>query len=302
MIKEIKTYQTDRRMPLSKLYESFDRFDDELWIREKIHIQKFKTKNKGKNHSLPILGFRTKIKGPAIWLISGIHGEEPAGPNALSHYIGFLNDLARRVPLVVLPICNPVGYVLNWRYPDQRRYKKDSVARSVGSSEHYLPDLKNNHKPREKMPLCEEAEDITSYVLKQMRRYKPILVLDFHEDESSSSLYIYSQGKLGSNDPIAKEVVSILEAKGFKIRKKGKTMFNQIIKNGIIGKVHDGSIDELLAAKYIVMNKKLKIKPQAKSVIVIETSTKNIPIETRIKAHSEVLLSAEKFYDMARLI
>ncbi|MEK6819073.1 MAG: hypothetical protein AABY10_04030, partial [Nanoarchaeota archaeon] len=174
----LKTYEGDRRKSIGEVYESYERFDDEFWIREKVHNQEFKTKKK-RRYTLPILSFRTKLKGKAIWIISGIHGEEPAGVNAIAQHIGFLNDLARKIPLVVLPICNPVGYTLNWRYPDQRRYKKGVNARSVGSSEHYLPDLKEFRRARAKKAACEEAKDLTSYVLSQIRRYKPILVLDF---------------------------------------------------------------------------------------------------------------------------
>ena len=217
---DLKTYSGDGRRPVGYLYDAYERFEDNFWIRDRIHNQEFKTKRKGKKLTLPIFGYRTELKGPSIWIISGIHGEEPAGPNALAEHIGFLNDLARKIPIVILPFCNPVGYTLNWRYPDLRRYKKGFPDRSVGSSEHYLPSQKNPKVARSKKPLCEEAADITDYVLKQIKDYPPVLVLDFHEDESSTSLYIYSQGKLGAQDPVAKEVVTILKTKGFKLRMK----------------------------------------------------------------------------------
>ena len=298
----LKTYQRDGRKSIGELYDAYERFEEELWIRERIHNQKFQTKRKSKKHSLPILGFRTKLKGPAAWIISGIHGEEPSGPNAISQYVGFLNDLAMKIPLVVLPLCNPVGYTLNWRYPDRRKSPKEKkeLVKSVGDSEHYLQDLKNPKKPRKKKPSCKEAEEITSFVLKRIRRYPPVLVLDFHEDESASSLYIYSQGKLGASDPVAKAVVKILEEKGFRIRKNGKTRYGQDIKEGITGRVSDGSIDELLASKHVIVNNEIRRKPSAKSVITIETSTKNMPMKIRVKVHLGVLLSTEKFFDMIK--
>ena len=296
----LKTYAGDGRKPVGDLYDDFERFEDDFWIRNRIHNQEFKTKRKGRKHTLPIFGYRTELKGPAIWIISGIHGEEPAGPNAIAEHIGFLNDLAKKIPLVVLPLCNPVGYTLNWRYPDLRRYKKGFPDRSVGSSEHFLPDLKDPKKARSKKPLCEEAEDITNYVIKNIKRYPPVLVLDFHEEEGSTSTYIDSQGKLGLNDPVAKEVVAVLKTKDFKIRMKGKTQFGEIVFNGIIKKFQDSSIDELLASKYIIVNGNIKRKIAAKSVVVIETNTINVPIKHRIKTHAEILLSADKFFDMAR--
>ena len=296
----LKTYSKDKRKSVGNLYDEYERFEDDFWMRKRIHNQEFKTKRK--KYTLPIFGYRTELKGPALWIISGIHGEEPAGPNTIAEHIGFLNDLARKIPMVILPLCNPVGYTLNWRYPDIRRYKHGFPDRSVGSSEHLLPSLNNQKKARSKKPLCEEAEDITEYVIKNIKRYPPVLVLDFHEDESSTSTYIYSQGKLGAQDPVAKEIVAILRTKGFKLRMKGETQFGEKIINGIIEKIHDSSIDELLASRCIIVNGKPKRKLTAKSVISMETNTKNIPIEHRIKAHTEILLSAEKFYDMARKI
>lgn len=297
----LKSYEQDGRKSIKDIYESFYRLENEFWNKEVLHQQKFRAKRK--KPTLPILAFRTKLKGPALWLISGIHGEEPAGPNAISEHIGFLNDLARKIPVVLLPLCNPVGYSLNWRYPDRKfRPRNPEEAKSVGASEHYLQDLKNPHKPRKKKPDCEEAFAITSFVLKYNKSYPPVLVLDFHEDESSRNIYIYSQGKLGANDPVTKEIVKILQREGFKLKMYGKTDFGEKIIEGVVSSVNDGSIDELLGTRQVIINGNLKRKKAAKSVIVIETNTKHVHLSQRMKVHREVLLLSERFYEMARQI
>ena len=50
-----------------------------------------------KRKFLPILAFRTRLKGDALWIISGIHGEEPAGVNAIAKNVRYLNKLAKRI-------------------------------------------------------------------------------------------------------------------------------------------------------------------------------------------------------------
>lgn len=295
---KIKTFDKDGRKSIKELYASFEKLDKEFWIKETIHKQEFHLKRK--KPKLEIVAFRTKLKGKALWIISGIHGEEPAGPNMISEHIGFLNDLAKKIPIVLLPLCNPVGYSLDWRHPDRRRGpRQQEFARSVGSSEHYLPSLNDSSKPRGLEPMCEEAADITKFILRRQNNYPPLLVLDFHEDESSTSTYIYSQGKLMEKDPVAKRIVEILNAAGFKIRMKGITSFKQKIIEGVVFCVNDGSVDELLASERVIVGGKNKRKKGANSVIVIETNTKGIPLQQRVEAHSEVLLSAEKFFETA---
>jgi len=128
------------------------------------------------------------------------------------------------------------------------------------------------------------------------------LVLDFHEDESVSSFYIYSHGKLGAHDPIAREIVAMLIREGFNIRKNGKTRFGEKIVNGITSGTTDSSIDELLTAKKVIINKKIKRGPNARSTIVIETTTKNTPLEKRVNVHEEILLLSHRYFRIAKEI
>lgn len=299
-IQNIKTFDKDGRKSIHEIYDSYGGLDERLWNCEIIYSQEFFMN--GRKYSIPILGFKTKRKGPALWLIAGIHGEEPAGPNVFADSIKFLNNLAKKIPIVLLPMCNPSGYTRDWRYPNERRIRRSGVGRSVGDAEHYLLDLKNSLRARLSKPSSEDAKKLTSFVLKNIKKYPPVLVLDFHEDESSTSFYIYSHGKLGAQDPVAEEIVSVLLREGFKLRMKGKTTFGEKITNGIVFGVADGSIDELLSAKKIIVNGKIKRKFRAKSTIVVETSTKNFPLLKRMLVHREILLSSERFFEFAENI
>src|SRR3989344_6132050 len=141
-IPEIKTYSKDERKSIKELYDSFQRLDSEFWTYKTLTNQKFMMKKR--QRSVPILAFRTKRRGPALWIISGIHGEEPAGPNAIADNIGFLNDLAQKIPIVLFPLCNPAGYVKNWRYANRKKRSRNlkELPKSVETSEYFLPSEK----------------------------------------------------------------------------------------------------------------------------------------------------------------
>lgn len=300
MKKEVEfmpTYSKDKRNSIETIYKSLSKLKKGKWIKTKLYTQK--VDRDGKKFFLPILSFKTKRKGLALWIISGIHGEEPAGPNALIKNINLLNRLSREIPIVLLPLCNPKGYALDWRYPDMKRAKKNRSVRSVGDSEHLLPGLEDNSKPRIKKAVCRESDKITKFILKNFEKYPPALVLDFHEDKSNKGCYIYSQGKLREKDPIAREIVNILRKKKFEMTETGQTRFNQEIADGIVYEVNDGSIDELLAAPRIIKGKKIP-GPNAKSVIVIETTSIRVPLKRRVNAHSTILKNSKKFFQVAK--
>jgi len=295
--KFIETYSKDKRSSIENIYKSLSKLKKGKWTKTNLYNKEVVFE--GKKFFLPILSFKTKKKGPALWIISGIHGEEPAGPNAIIKNINLLNRLSKEIPIVLLPLCNPKGYALNWRYPDMKRAKKNRPVKSVGDSEHLLPRVEDPLKPRIKKPVCKESDKITKFVLKNFEKYPPMLVLDFHEDKSDKGCYIYSQGKLRERDPIAREIVRILRKKKFKMTETGTTRFNQEISDGIVFEVNDGSIDELLSAPRIIKWGK-KNGPNARSVIVIETPTIRIPLKKRVNAHSTILKNSKRFFHIAK--
>ena len=295
MNNKIKTYNRDKRIPLDKIYSLYKKLDKTLWTKEILYTQK------DNNYSLPIFAYKTKRKGPALVIISGVHGEEPAGVGAIAENINFLNNLSKKIPIILIPLANPLGYRKNWRYPNMRRYPGDESFKSVGDSEPYLPNLKSPNKPRKKI-ILPEAKSIVEYIIATSKTHMPILSLDFHEDESKSGTYIYSQGKLGAKDPVAKQIADLLRQMGFRFYKRTKTTFNQPILDGIVSDPHDNTIDELLGSEHVFLSGK-KIKgPGAKSVIVIETNTIGVPIKKRIAAHSRILKMSMKFYEEVKKI
>jgi hypothetical protein len=296
----VSTYKKDGRMPITEIYRRLSRLKDSRWVKETLYCQRVDMKE-NKRKSLPVLGFRTRLKGDALWLIAGIHGEEPAGPNAIAKHVRYLNKLAKRIPIVLLPLCNPSGYRRDWRYPTlKRKGKLDQLeVPSVSASEHLLINEKTG-KAQAKKPINDESEELSSYVVQHSENYPPLLVLDFHEDESAKKQYIHSQGKLKIYDPIARKIVNILKKQGFRFYEKGYTSFNEKIIKGVVSDINDGSIDELLSSEKIIVNGEIRKGPNAKSVVVIETKTIDVPLKKRVKAHSYILKSSKNIFALAK--
>jgi hypothetical protein len=81
----VSEYTADGRKPFNDLVASFDELEKDGWIKEIITVSR--RGRKGRTMALPVLSYRTPETGPATWIISGIHGEEPAGPNAIAEGI-----------------------------------------------------------------------------------------------------------------------------------------------------------------------------------------------------------------------
>lgn len=228
---------------------------------------------------LAIRAWRTAKRGEALWILAGIHGEEPAGPNAVATGLDSLVELADAgVPIVVIPLCNPRAYRNNWRYPNtaERDWRKGGY--SVGDAEHLLPDLETGARPRTEGPPGPETRALTDFVRRVAEAYPPRLVLDLHEDElSTEGGYIYSQGTQPHDNPVGAEVMRLLKASGIPLREAGRTRFDEPIVNGVISRddkgqpIRDGSIDELLAATEIFVDGRKVAGPSARTVIVVET-------------------------------
>jgi len=266
-------YTTDGRMPLSVLSARYETLSsDHGWQKEIIYTYPDEP-------GLEIQAWHTKGSGQALWILAGIHGEEPAGPNAIAQNLDAIVELAASgVPIVVIPLVNPKAYRNNWRYPNtaERDWRKGGY--SVGDAEYLLPDLEQGKQPRDDAPPGPDTRALTQFVLKLAATYPPRLVLDLHEDElSTQGGYIYSQGTRPDGNPVGAEVIRLLEASGIPIRKSGRTRFDEQIVDGVIsrddhgGPVRDGSIDELLASPEVFVGGVLSPGPAASTVIVVET-------------------------------
>lgn len=266
-------YVADGRSTYEQLTQRYRSLAQEHgWVEETIYAYPDEP-------ALAIRAWRTKQRGEALWIIAGIHGEEPAGPNAIANNLATLARLAGDgVPIVLVPLANPKAYRNNWRYPNtpERDWRKGGY--SVGDAEYLLPDLEQGTGPRAAGPSGPETQALTQYVLQLAAAYPPRLVLDLHEDElSTAGGYIYSQGTRPDDNPVGAEVIRLLAGTGIPIRLEGRTRFGEPIVNGVISRddsgapIRDSSIDELLAAPVVFVGDERRPGPAAATVIVAET-------------------------------
>lgn len=285
-------FVADGRLPQDRLFEMVSDGLGPGWHCDTVYTYPDES-------ALAIRAWRTDRSGPALWIISGVHGEESAGPNAIARKASVIAEIKDAgIPVVLIPLANPKGYVSNWRYPNTAaRDWKAGGGYSVGDSEYLLPDLESGKKPRAEQAAGPETLALTTYVLRQARKYPPRLVLDLHEDELSvDGGYIYSQGRQADGNPVGAEVVRALQSAGITLRMGGQTRFGEPIVDGVIsrddegGPIRDGSIDELLSAQEIVVDGKPHPGPGAKTVIVVETpADASVSFERRVAGQAEVL-------------
>ncbi len=294
--KKLATFAVDGRVSIIDLYRAQSTLRQQPgWIFEAVFQEELSLAG-GERVIIPSTCLRTRRKGPALWLLTGIHGEEPAGPNALAENLDQLLGLERRgVPLVVFPLLNPAGYQRNWRYPDAATYSKTAPGASVGDSDHLLPNEKG--QPRSAAAACRQAELLTAKVLELSRDYPPLLVVDMHEDNLLREGYIYSQGKYGAHDPAARAVVKIFQENRFPILMQGTTRFDETVTAGIVSDVKDGSIDELLGASTVILNGKSVKGPSGQSILVLETSSMNARLSERKRVHAKVIQSLQSLWN-----
>ena len=247
--REIHTHP-DGRTPVQALYAAYLTLVERGWQLDLIgHSQP-----RGTPEELPVIALRSPRPGAAIWILSGIHGEEPAGPNAVAEAIDDLAALAEDSPVVLIPLCNPHGYARNWRYLNTPTYSEAIEGQSVGDSSHLLPDPKNPGQPRAPAASSPEAAALTRYLVRLARSYPPRLSLDLHEDDLIPEGYVYSQGDDGAQDELAIQAVRVLRESRIPIKLRGTTRFGEPVVDGIVGPVTDSSIDELIGTKEILVD------------------------------------------------
>lgn len=275
----VETFDDGRR-PVAELFAAWQRLLGQGWQLDLIAwSQPIGTKT-----ALPIIALRSPHKGPALWIMTGVHGEEPAGPNAVAVAIDAIAALAERYPVVLLPLLNPHGYARNWRYLNVPIYAESIEGQSVGDSSHLLPEANAPGRARAVVSSM-EADAITKYVLATAHRYPPRYSIDLHEDNLINAGYVYSQGEAGAADPLAAEAVLVLRQNNINIKMSGQTRFNEDIINGIIAPVTDSSIDELMSSKTLIVDGRTEAGPAAKTVLVFETPAGNLSLAQRVDAH-----------------
>jgi len=275
----------DGRRPIEALYQSYLGLTEKGWTLEIVAD----SRPSGAPNALPIIALRSPTSGAAVWILAGVHGEEPAGPNAIAATIGEIAELGRRRPVVLLPLLNPQGYARNWRYLNVAIYSDRIDGQSVGDSSHLLPSPEKSDSPRASSASSPEADAVTRFVLRRSADYPPIVSIDLHEDNLIDEGYVYSQGTFGAGDPLAIEAVGVLRDSGIPIKTSGETRFGEEISGGIIGPVIDSSIDELIGSQQIVCNGRVRKGPAARTVLVFETPAGNISLERRVAAHAALI-------------
>ncbi|MGH8242500.1 MAG: M14 family zinc carboxypeptidase [Steroidobacteraceae bacterium] len=279
------TTHSDGRAPLEALYRASLGLVEEGWSVETIA----ESAPAGTSAPLPIIALCSPRAGPAVWILAGIHGEEPAGPNAVASAIEDIARLGENRPVVLLPLLNPQGYARNWRYLNVAEYSETVDGQSVGDSSHLLPSAEDPSQPRSPSASSPEADAITAWILRRQADYPAIVSLDLHEDDMIDEGYVYSQGVEGARDELAITAVGVLRASGVPIRMNGATRFDEPIAGGIIGPVTDSSIDELMSARQIVAGGELRAGPGARTVLVLETPAAALPLAQRVAAHAAFL-------------
>ena len=280
----------DGRAPIESLYRASLGLVEKGWIAEVVAT----SSPPGTTAGLPIIALRSPKRGPAIWILAGIHGEEPAGPNAVAAAIGDIALLGEHRAVVLMPLLNPQGYARNWRYLNVATYSESVDGQSVGDSSHLLPSQEDPARPRAAAASSPEAGAITAWILARQAEYPALISLDLHEDNLIDEGYVYSQGAAGAADEQAKVAVGVLRDEGVPIKMDGKTRFDEPIERGIIGPVTDSSVDELMSAREIVAGGERRPGPGARTVLVLETPAAALPLAQRVGAHAALLRTLAK--------
>lgn len=275
----------DGRAPIESLYRASIGLVEKGWTAEIIAT----SAPPGTSASLPIIALRSPKAGPAIWIMTGIHGEEPAGPNAVAAAIADIAKLGEHRPVVLLPLLNPHGYARNWRYLNVAVYSETVDGQSVGDSSHLLPAAGNPGRARAEAPSSPEAGAITAWVLRRQADYPAVISLDLHEDNLIHEGYVYSQGVAGAAEELAISAVAVLRESAVPIKMDGATRFDEPISRGIIGPVTDSSIDELMSAPAVIVDGERRPGPGAQTVLVLETPAAALPLAQRVTAHASLL-------------
>ena len=296
-----KSYVADGRLPLAQLYSKYEELVKKGWQKEIICIQKRNTPSG--IIEFPIYAYLSpKTAGGQgyLWIMGGVHGEEPAGPNAFVQEIEFIGSLPEinRIPVVFIPLLNPDGYSRNWRYANERRDTTKGL--SVTDSEHLLPKIDDPTKPRRLEAVSETTQKITRWILDTSLDRQPILVMDHHEDEmepdlqysDSKSLYSYASGESEILRPLSIIIVNCLTDNNVILTRSGTTRAGETIENGFVINTADGSVDEMLSSGQYFVDGQIHSKKPARAVFVIETTLYKdgkIPLGERVRAHRAII-------------
>ena len=148
----------------------------------------FSVEEYGSTTIAPLVAFRRVVpdRAPRVYLSSGVHGDEPAGPNAILQLL--TSDLLRRdIDLTICPLINPIGL--------------SNGTRENGSGVDLNRDFLEPKEP--------EIQALTRYLDRQEAFDLSICL---HEDWEAAGFYTYYIGPSVA-ETIAREIVSAVGAR-----------------------------------------------------------------------------------------
>lgn len=213
----------------------------------------------GRASGYPIYGWCLEGRGPAIYLSTGIHGDEPAGPMAVTRLLEKLPSWFCRFSWVIFPCLNPWGYDNGLRRNEKR--------------------LDLNRLWREK------REPEVHAVRKTIHGMQFDLAYLMHEDYDAKGFYLYELAQDGNfaGTKIIREVRSILP-----IEKRRSIEGRRVSSPGLI--CRDGSYR--LEGRKLWPEAFYLIARHTRHLFNAETPSTGFGLELRIKAQIKGLRAA----------
>ncbi len=297
-VSRMETFSEDGRASLHDLYATYLSLSEEYgWNLEIAYNQQFPTQYG--TIELPILSFTSPAKGDSIYLLSGVHGEEPAGPNAIAKAVSILAEQGTYLPIILIPLCNPAGYVRDWRYFDE--YRNRDTGNSIGDSEHHILNPLNQRVPKKYLPSSVYAEKFTEYLIQKSLQHQGILWIDIHEDTFlKDGGYIYTQGKKTDSDEVLELLSRLIQEGGLPLQQSGITSFGETVDKGIIYDIHDGAIEDLVFDRKIFYKGRIIEGPQIPKVYTLETPVEDFPLIIRVNTYVNILYNLPAIYKLAQ--
>jgi len=260
----VKPSHTDGRLPVARLYDALAGLERGGWEKRLIAEQRADD-----GESFPVFAYFNGRPAERV-IIGGIHGREPAGSNAIAAFADRLVALGREVPILVLPLLNPWGYLHDSRYGPS--------GKSVTDADYFLG--------RADGPSCPEAASILSWILGRASIAPGAAAIDLHEDPvfeepgyvfEGRGSYLYATGAAAATHPVTERVAGYLHTCSQPLAMTGTTRFGEALVRGMIVDSEDGSVDELLA-------KKKGCSPVLTTELVLRSRT-DPPLPERVAAY-----------------
>lgn len=152
-------------------------------------IRRGKLFKAGSAAGYPIYGWRYDGGGPAVYLSAGIHGDEPAGPMAVTRLLGERSGWFWAFSWVIFPCLNPWGYErdlrrneksvdLNRLWRENREPEIRAVRNSIHGRQFEIAYLMHEDYDARGFYLYELAPDRTSQGEKIVRAVRSILPIE----------------------------------------------------------------------------------------------------------------------------